>query len=74
MAVKAIILNSARKRGIKGPNFDNAIAKDFAGTSDEASDENYLNLTDTAPAQRRNARRQTPRQRDSRLDTNPLEL
>lgn len=41
-AIKAIILNSARKRMIEGSNAGNAIAEDHAMTAMDPSDEDYL--------------------------------
>lgn len=41
-AIKSIILNSARKRGINEPENGYPYANDNAGTSNQASDENYL--------------------------------
>ena len=48
LAIKSIILNSARKQGIAGPNAVNGIAMDNAATSAEASDFNYLDAAGTA--------------------------
>ncbi len=49
-AIKALILNSARKRGIAGENSANSTARDYTGgfsnvtrTDQETSDEDYLN-------------------------------
>ncbi len=48
LAIKSIILNSARKVGISGANAVNGIAMDNAATSAQASDDNYLNAAGTA--------------------------
>ena len=42
LAVKAILLNSARKRFINGPVNAERTALDFPGTASEASDDDYL--------------------------------
>jgi hypothetical protein len=42
LAIKAILLNSARKRFIGGSNYNNATARDEATTGNQASDGNYL--------------------------------
>jgi hypothetical protein len=47
LAVKAIILNSARKRFISSPENTKQSAEDFPGTGAEASDDNYLNADGT---------------------------
>jgi subtilisin family serine protease len=44
LAIKAILLNSARKRYISGTNSTNDTALDGAGTSGEASDGDYLTI------------------------------
>lgn len=42
LAQRAIIMNSARKRGIVGPNFGNQNINDNAGTNAQSADGNYL--------------------------------
>ena len=46
LAIKAIILNSARKRHIHEPEKGPVVASDYGGTADEASDYDYLDGTD----------------------------
>jgi hypothetical protein len=48
LALKSIILNSARKKGILGVNAANDTVMDNAATSAQASDENYLDNTGKA--------------------------
>jgi subtilisin family serine protease len=43
LAVKAILMNSARKRFISQPENEQRMAEDFPGTGNEASDNDYLN-------------------------------
>jgi hypothetical protein len=47
LAVKAILMNSARKRFISQPENDHRMAEDFPGTAGEASDIDYLNANGT---------------------------
>ena len=50
LAIKAALLNSARKRNISGANAANGICQDDAGTAAQASDQNYLNANNTLRA------------------------
>jgi hypothetical protein len=47
LAVKAILMNSARKRFISQPENTHRMAEDFPGTGGEASDNDYLNADGT---------------------------